>query len=135
MSERKRYDICVDSRGCEMCQHGEQWAVIDTVEDCAVGGITFGCPDEARDLAALLNDAFDAGRATLLLPPSVSTPEDFALALASCAAPSTCPHEHLHWWQVRDELSKRDQLLLADKQMGVDVAKGALLIAEADVDF
>lgn len=62
--EREPYRVEVEREGCEHCGDGKQWEVYDA-DGVGVGGMTFGCLDDAEHLAEMLNDAYGAGGAAL----------------------------------------------------------------------
>lgn len=59
------YTVEVDCGGCECCGDGKTWTVV--MPDGVAMGQSFFNSEDAESLADLLNDAFDAGRASKLL--------------------------------------------------------------------
>lgn len=63
MGEGPRYRVYQDMAECSRCRKGGTWAVLDTVEDVLIGGISYHREEDAEWLADQLNDAVAAERA------------------------------------------------------------------------
>lgn len=61
---QKPYRVKLEREGCESCGDGKQWEVYDA-EDVGIGGMTFGIKEEAKHVAELMNEAYQAGQSAL----------------------------------------------------------------------
>lgn len=57
------YRVEVDKDGCETCGHGRMWTIVGP--DNVALGESWGDKEFVDDIAQLLNEAYDAGRAGL----------------------------------------------------------------------
>lgn len=58
----KPYVVEVERNGCEYCGAEKYWVVVFTPDNLA-GGTSYSNEEEAEDMAAAQNDAYEKGRA------------------------------------------------------------------------
>lgn len=61
---KNEYTVVIDLLGCSNCGHGRTWHVVDP--EGIADGVSYFDEEDAKDFAALLNDAYlkglEAGR-------------------------------------------------------------------------
>jgi hypothetical protein len=73
------YKVEARGDGCPTCQHLEQYDIIGP--DGSAQSLSWGSHEEAKDICELMNEAYDAGRAS------------YAQEILDKLNPSNIPHE------------------------------------------